>query len=944
MTWVLDKLKLHKKKLQDSDDKSYQLFKSKMRLAIFVLIFCTFHYGSGVDPKNFKTCDESSFCRRCRKVQPGNSKFVLLPGTLNTYSDSITIDLINKDTNHLFILKVEALEGDIFHVLIDEKTPLQPRYRVTDALKGTPKSGTIKVEEVNDNQLSITTGINKAIIHANPFKIDFYQNDVLSVSVNAKGLMNFEHLRHKTQPAIAGENEVDGEVPEVPKTIEDEDPGAWEENFKSHHDSKPRGPEAIALDFSFPEADVLFGIPEHADSFILKSTQGTDPYRLYNLDVFEYVLDSKMALYGSVPVIYGHGPQRTAGVYWQNAAETWVDVLTTEKNVVSSIVNFVSGSRKSDPPTAHFMSESGIVDAFILLGPTPLDAFKQYTDLTGTANLPQLFTLAYHQCRWNYNDDKDVETVSAKFDEYDIPMDTMWLDIEYTDGKKYFTWDAFKFPNPLAMIKNLTDLGRHLTIIIDPHMKRDSGYFFHNYCTDNGLYTKTSDGKDYEGWCWPGSVSYPDFFNPVAREYYSDQYLLSNFKTTTADVMFWNDMNEPSVFNGPEVTMVKDTIHHGNWEHRNVHNLYGHMQLMATFDGMIKRDPNQRPFILTRAHFAGSQRYAIIWTGDNLADWGHLQHSIKMCLSEAVAGFSFCGADVGGFFGNPEIDLLERWYQTGAFLPFFRAHAHIDTKRREPWLFSEKTRLIIRDALRKRYSYLPFWYTMFYEHEKYGFPVMRPLLAHYPADKDAYAIDSEFLLHDSLLVRPVMEKGVSKVDVYFPAKDEHKNGDVWFDIDNFQKHEKVGYETIAVDERKTPVFQRGGSIIPKKERIRRAATLMKDDPYTLVVCLDKDGTAKGSLYIDDEKSYDYRAGKFIYTKFEFKDQTLKNSFETKPNYDTKSWLERVVIAGLDKTPKSATLYMDGKPFELDILPHEKAIAIRKPGVNMAKKFVIKLNY
>lgn len=157
-------------------------------------------------------------------------------------------------------------------------------------------------------------------------------------------------------------------------------------------------------------------------------------------------------------------------------------------------------------------------------------------------------------------------------------------------------------------------------------------------------------------------------------------------------------------------------------------------------------------------------RYAAIWTGDNFAEWGHLEASVKMCLSLAVSGISFCGADIGGFFGNPEAELFERWYQAGAFQPFMRSHAHIDTKRREPWLFSENTMAIIRDAIRKRYSFLPLWYTMFYEHERSGLPIMRPLLSQYPLDKDAYAIDYEYLLSDKLLVRPVMQKGVHKVE------------------------------------------------------------------------------------------------------------------------------------------------------------------------------------
>ncbi|XP_017491998.1 PREDICTED: neutral alpha-glucosidase AB-like [Rhagoletis zephyria] len=278
-----------------------------MRLAIFLLIFCIFEYALTVDQTNFKTCDQSSFCRRCRKVKPDNPKFALVPGTLNIYSDSITADLIHKDNKHLFSLKLEALEqSNTFRLLVDEKTPLKPRYKVQDALKSAPKPGSIKVHE-GDTEFTITSGPNKAVVTADPFRVDFYQNDILTVSVNAKGLMTFEHLRPKPQQPADGENAENPAANDVKEADEIDDPGAWEENFKSHHDSKPYGPEAIALDFSFPEAEVLFGIPEHADSFALKSTSGTDPYRLYNVDVFEYIIDSKMALYGSVPVIYGHG-------------------------------------------------------------------------------------------------------------------------------------------------------------------------------------------------------------------------------------------------------------------------------------------------------------------------------------------------------------------------------------------------------------------------------------------------------------------------------------------------------------------------------------------------------------------------------------------------------------------------------------------------------------
>lgn len=559
----------------------------------------------------------------------------------------------------------------------------------------------------------------------------------------------------------------------------------------------------------------------------------------------------------------------------------------------------------------------------------------------------QQFSLAYHQSRWNYNTEKDVNDVSDTFDEHDIPMDTMWLDIEYTDNKKYFTWDQHKFAHPLEMIQNLTAKGRHLTIIIDPHIKRDGSYYFHNDCTDRGYYTKNKDGNDYEGWCWPGSASYPDLFNPEVRKYFADQYLLENFKTTTKEVMLWNDMNEPSVFNGPEITMPKDNIHFGGIEHRHIHNLYGHMQLIATFDGLQRRSNHElRPFILSRSHFAGSQRYAAIWTGDNFADWNHMAASIKMCLSEAVAGYSFCGADVGGFFGNPEPELFARWYQVGAFQPFFRAHSHIDTKRREPWLMPEDTKLVIRDAIRRRYSYLPLWYTLFYEHERNGWPVMRPLLAHYPQDPESFAVDDEYLLGNQLLVRPVLQQGATSVDVYFPRKEINGNGDVWYDVDDYQRIDTVGSVSIPVDAYKIPVFQLGGSIIPKKERIRRSSPLMINDPYTFIVCLDRQQRASGTVYVDDEKTYDYRNGKYNYLRLDFANDKLKSEFiDDAARYDTQAWVERIVIAGLERVPRSATLVPEnGASVTLDVNKDGNAFIVRKPGVNVATRWSITLNY
>jgi len=495
--------------------------------------------------------------------------------------------------------------------------------------------------------------------------------------------------------------------------------GLWEENFQSHKDTKPRGPMSVGADIAFPNSKSLFGLPEHASSAMLKNTAGEgapyqDPFRLYNLDVFEYDLDVPMSLYGAVPLLISQSVKTgTSGVFWFNPTETFVDIQDDNANAGKA---------------SHWVSESGIIDVFFLPGPTPTEFYSQYAKLTGTLALPPMFSLGYHQCRWNYKDEQDVYQVHSKFEELDYPYDVLWLDIEHTDGKRYFTWDNKLFPNPKDMQETLWAQGRRMVTIIDPHVKRDDNYRIHKEATSKGLYIKDKDGKnDYDGWCWPGSSSYLDFTDASARSWWADQFAYDKYKGSSPSLFTWNDMNEPSVFNGPEVSMQKDLRNLRGDEHREWHNLYGMLFHRSTGEGLIRRNAgeNIRPFVLSRAFFAGTQRYGAIWTGDNAAEWSHLEIASPMLLSLNLGAISFSGADVGGFFGNTDAELMTRWMQAGAYTPFFRGHAHHDAKRREPWMFGDETMVRLRKAAMARYALLPYWYTIFAEAARTGMPIMR---------------------------------------------------------------------------------------------------------------------------------------------------------------------------------------------------------------------------
>lgn len=591
---------------------------------------------------------------------------------------------------------------------------------------------------------------------------------------------------------------------------------------------------------------------------------------MYNSDVFEYELNSPMTLYGSIPLMQAHRKDSTVGVFWLNAAETWVDIVKT----TASANPLSLGMGAKTDTQSHWFSESGQIDLFVFLGPTPQDISKKYGELTGYTQLPQHFAIGYHQCRWNYVTDEDVKEVDRNFDMYQIPYDVIWLDIDYTDDVKYFTWDPLQFPNPIGMEQQLDESERKLVVIIDPHIKNQDGYSIVEEMKSKNLATRNKNGEIFEGHCWPGASHWVDCFNPAAIKWWIGLFKYDRFKGTLPNVFIWNDMNEPSVFNGPEMTMPKDNLHWGNWEHRDIHNIHGITLVNATYDALMERKKGvvRRPFILTRSYYAGAQRTSAMWTGDNQATWEHLAISLPMVLNNGISGFPFAGADVGGFFHNPTTELLTRWYQAGIWYPFFRAHAHIDTRRREPFLIPEPHRSIIAQSLRLRYQLLPVWYTAFHEASVNGTPIVRPQFYVHPTDEAGFALDDQLYLGASgLLTKPVVAEGVNTADIYLA--DDQK----YFDYFDYTVYQGAGKQhTVPAPIDKVPLLMQGGHIIPRKDRPRRSSGLMKWDPYTLVVVVDSNGEAEGTLYVDDGETYDYQRGGYIHRRFHFRDATLSS--------------------------------------------------------------------
>ncbi|KAH7103191.1 alpha-glucosidase [Auriculariales sp. MPI-PUGE-AT-0066] len=882
--------------------------------------------------REFKQWDESAFCRRGRAIVERAAKANVASATTTTTTttwqspyaldrDSVRIagaGVTARVTTALypdisFDLAAVVHEDGVARVRMDERDGLRKRYDGTAAwaLEKEPVASSIVTWVQGETDLRASYGDdnnNELRIEYQPLRVVLLRNGIEEVVINGQGLLHMEHFRNK--PEVVAE-----ETPDQPKPPPrpsawfegEEEDGYWEETFQSWTDSKPKGPD-------FPTSSHLYGIPQHATRLALPATTGRNPtfkapYRLYNLDTFGYESSSPLGLYGTIPLLHAHSANGTVAVLNLVASDTWVDIHYPTPSSASSF----------------WMSESGILDVLLLPGPTPERVFTQYAGLTGTTPLPAAWALGYHQCRWNYESSADIRSVQQRMDEASLPFDVLWLDIEYSHEHKYMVWEGKNFPDPLEMIADVEKNERRMVVIIDPHFKRDATYPVFQDASELGLLVKTPDGEEYDGHCWPGSSSWIDFSNPAAREYWARLFKIDpkdvpqgkwHWRETSAKLGIWNDMNEPAVFGAPEKTMPKDLLHHGGWEHRDVHNLYGMQYHSATAAALRHRTAtDQRPFVLSRSFFAGSQRHGAIWTGDNLATWSHLTVGLPMLLTNNIAGMMFCGADVGGFDGNPPPDMQVRWYQAGAFMPFFRGHACENTLRREPYLLNDPHKSIVRNVMRLRYSLLPVWYTAFHTASTRGLPILRPQYVAFPQDSNGFAIDDQFWLGGSgLLVRPVTTQNTKKAQVYLSDDQPYYN---YFTHAIYRG--AGAHVTVAADLHQVPLFIHGGSIVPTREQPRSASPLMKRDPFTLTVALDRNGAAAGELYLDDGESYDFQNGAFVHREFSFTDGKLSSTnlrdasgsqFNAYAESIAEVYVEKIVILGLPLRPKTVKLGAD----------------------------------
>ena len=497
----------------------------------------------------------------------------------------------------------------------------------------------------------------------------------------------------------------------------------------------------------------------------------------------------------------------------------------------------------TDYDTLKITTQSENMDFYIIEDDSLKKIVHAFREMIGKSYIPPKWGFGYQQSRWGYSCEEDFYEVANQYEIHNIPLESIYMDIDYMERYKDFTVDRINFPHFQQLVENLKYRGIKLVPIIDAGVKIEKGYDVYEEGIKNNYFCQDAKGSPFVLAVWPGRVHFPDVLNPEARAWFGSKY---KYLTDMGIEGFWNDMNEPSVFDGPGGTMPENNIHLGGGNlpigsHLMYHNAYGRLMVEASYNGMMAANPSKRPFLLSRSNIIGGQRYAAMWTGDNEATYEQMKLSVPMSITLGLSGQPFNGPDIGGFAGNTTPDLWGNWLGFGAFFPFSRGHASCDTNNKEPWAFTKDIEKESRMALERRYRLLPYLYTAFHVAHKDGQPVMAPVFFADPKDESLRAEEQAFMLGTDLLIIPAFAKNPS-----LPKG-------IWENLSLVKGDTKGKYQA--------KLKVRGGSIIPVGKIIQNVNE-NSFDPLTLVVCPDEDGRAEGSLYWDKGDGWGFQKGDY----------------------------------------------------------------------------------
>ena len=592
--------------------------------------------------------------------------------------------------------------------------------------------------------------------------------------------------------------------------------------------------DAFTLQKTMPSGERYYGLGDKTGPFDRRGAS----YVNWTTDAWGFDRGTD-PIYKSIPMFVSTGGAGGAyGVFLDNGRRSWFDFGHRNQNLL------------------QIGADGGPIDYYVIAGPTVGDVVRNYAKLTGKPPLPPLWSLGFQQSRYSYMSEAEVRDIARRLRSDRIPTDVIWLDIDFQDRNRPFTTNPKTFPDLKGLARDMAGQGIKLVTITDLHVASAPGQGYAPY--ESGLagdhFLKNPDGSVYVAPVWPGPSVFPDFTREASRDWWGSLY-----KGFVDDGVagFWNDMNEPAIFETPTKTMPLDTVHRiksddfapRTAKHAEVHNIYGMQNGRATYEGLLKLRPNVRPYVMTRATYAGGQRYAVTWTGDNSSSWDHLKLAVQQMLNLGMSGFAWSGADVGGFIGGASPELMTRWYQIAAFSPVFRSHAGNSAPRAEPWVDGPQHLAIRRRFIEERYRLLPYVYSVAEQTSRTGDPVMRPTFYDYPAMSSAPCDQAmAFTLGRDLLVAPSPKpESTHSYDACLPGTGWY---DLWTGLQVSGERKDSGVEVVKETPRidRLPVFVRAGAILPRQPLVQSTSE-RPNGPLEIHVYPGPD--CRGDLYFDD---------------------------------------------------------------------------------------------
>lgn len=560
--------------------------------------------------------------------------------------------------------------------------------------------------------------------------------------------------------------------------------------------------------------------------------------------------DDSVTYYKTIPFYVALKEKSTYGIFFDNSFRSYFDM----------------GKEIGD--RIFFGAIGGQIQYYFIPGENIKEVVKNYTGLTGRMEMPPLWSLGYQQCRFSYFTQEEVRDLVKTFEEKKIPLDVVYLDIDYMDGFRVMTFKTPNFNDASGLISDLKEKGIRTITIIDPGVKVDEEYDVFKRGKEGNHFTKKLDGEMFVGAVWPGDSAFPDFSNKDCREWWKCE--LKKFISENGMDGIWNDMNEPCVFNNDHKTMLESCLHNsdnGIIEHKEFHNRYGFEMSRCSKEAQEELHPNERGFSMTRATYAGGQRYSSVWTGDNMSLWSQMRMSISMNANLGISGFSFVGNDVSGFGLDSSEELFIRWMEMGPFIPIFRNHSNMYTRRQEPWAFGQRAERIAKKSIELRYELLPYIYDLYYVSHKEGLPIFRPMVMEYENDINVLNIREQFMLGEDMIVAPVLYEGERSKIVYLPKG-------IWFNYFTKEKLQGEKWYNLSCELDEILVFVKEGSIIPTYNKKFKN---VKERPNNILLKVFGNN-AKGFHYNDDGHTMEYLEGKYNFIDIKVVNKQVELSY------------------------------------------------------------------